>query len=122
YIWLALNYLLMILLAIFFLFPIVFMIISSLKANEDQLLQDASTVKAFIPYGDLSLQNYSDAGQRFPFGLHLVNSLVIGACIVTLGLLVNSLIAYALARMPFPGRKLILIAIVVLVVIPFETV
>src|SRR6266496_6271029 len=122
YIWLALNYLLMILLAIFFLFPIVFMIISSLKANEDQLLQDVSTVKAFIPYGDLSLQNYSDVFQRFPFGLYLFNSLVIVTCIVTLGLLVNSLIAYALARMPFPGRKLILIAIVVLVVIPFESV
>ncbi len=122
YVWLALNYLLMILLAIFFLFPIVFMIISSLKANEDQLLQDVSTVKAFIPYGDLSLQNYSDVFQRFPFGLYLFNSLVIVTCIVTLGLLVNSLMAYALARMPFPGRKLILIVIVVLVVIPFESV
>src|SRR5256885_10298177 len=75
YVWLALNYLLMILLAIFFLFPIVFMIISSLKANEDQLLQDVSTVKAFIPYGDLSLQNYSDVFQRFPLGLNLFNCL-----------------------------------------------
>src|SRR5437667_4474308 len=122
YVWLALNYLLMILLAIFFLFPIVFMIISSLKANEDQLLQDVSTVKAFIPYGDLSLQNYNDVFQRFPFGLYLFNSLVIVACIVTLGLLVNSLIAYALARMPLPGRKLVRVRIVVLVVIPFESV
>ncbi len=122
YVRLALNYLLMSLLAIFFLFPIVFMIISSLKSNENQLLQDVTTVRALIPYGDLSLQNYDDAFERFPFGLYLFNSLVIVACIVTLGLLVNSLIAYALARMPFPGRKLILILIVVLVVIPFESV
>jgi multiple sugar transport system permease protein len=122
YVRLALNYLLMSLLAIFFLFPIVFMIISSLKSNENQLLQDVTTMRALIPYGDLSLQNYDDAFERFPFGLYLFNSLVIVACIVTLGLLVNSLIAYALARMPFPGRKLILILIVVLVVIPFESV
>src|SRR5256712_4636231 len=115
YIWLALNYLLMSLLAIFFLFPIAFMIISSLKVDENQLLEDVTTLRAFIPYGDLSLQNYNDAFQRFPFGLYLFNSLVIVTCIVTLGLLVNSLIAYALARMPFPGRKLILILIVVLV-------
>ena len=52
---LALNYLLLILLALFFLFPTVFMLVSSLKDNENQLLQDVSTVKAFIPYGDLSL-------------------------------------------------------------------
>lgn len=122
YVGLTLNYLLMSLLAIFFLFPIVFMVISSLKANENQLLQDITTVRAFIPYDDISLQNYNDTFQRFPFGLYLFNSLFIVTCIVVLGLLVNSLIAYALARMPFPGRKLILIIIVVLVVIPFESV
>jgi len=122
YVWLALNYLLMSLLSIFFLFPIVFMLISSLKADENQLLQDVSTVWAFIPYGDLSLQNYNDAFQRFPFGLYLFNSLFIVTCIVILGLLVNSLIAYALARMPLPGRKIILIIIVALVAIPFESV
>ena len=122
YVGLALNYLLMSVLAIFFLFPLVFMIISSLKANENQLLQDVTTLRAFLPSGDISLQNYNDAFQRFPFGLYLFNSLLIVTCIVLSGLLVNSLIAYALARMPFPGRKLILILIVTLVVIPFESV
>src|SRR3984893_12870687 len=122
YVGLTLNYLLMSVLAIFFLFPLVFMVISSLKADENQLLQDVTRLRAFIPSGDISLQNYNDAFQRFPFGLYLFNSLLIVTCIVVLGLLVISLIAYALARMPFPGRKLILIAIVVLVVIPFETV
>src|SRR5437588_8404344 len=71
YTWLTLNYFLMILLALFFLFPTVFMLVSSLKSDENQLLQDVSTVKAFIPYGDISLQNYSDAMQRLPFGLYL---------------------------------------------------
>src|SRR5437016_946124 len=122
YAWLTLNYLLMILLAIFFLFPTVFMLVSSLKANENQLLQDVSTVKAFIPYGDISLQNYSDALHRLPFGLYLFNSVVIVTCIVVLGLLVNSLIAYALARIPFPGRKLLVLAIVIMIVIPFESI
>jgi multiple sugar transport system permease protein len=119
---LTLNYLLLIALAIFFLFPLVFMFVSSLKADENQLLSDVTTVRALIPYGDISLQNYNDAFQRFPFGLYLFNSLFIVTCIVVLGLLVNSLIAYALARMPFPGRKLILIIVVALVVIPFESV
>ncbi|TMD76857.1 MAG: carbohydrate ABC transporter permease [Chloroflexi bacterium] len=122
YAWLTLNYLLMVLLAIFFLFPTVFMMVSSLKANENQLLQDLSTVNAFIPYGDISLQNYSDAFHRLPFGLYMFNSALIVTCIVALGLVLNSLIAYALARIPFPGRKLIVVVIVALIVIPFESV
>src|SRR6266487_3047576 len=77
YAWLTLNYLLMILLAIFFLFPTVFMVVSSLKANENQLLQDLSTVSAFIPYGDISLQNYSNAFHRLPFGLYMFESVVV---------------------------------------------
>jgi multiple sugar transport system permease protein len=39
-----------------------------------------------------------------------------------LGLVVNSLIAYALARIPFPGRKLLVVGIVALILIPFESV
>src|SRR5215471_4773299 len=122
YAWLILNYLLMILLAIFFLFPTVFMMVSSLKTDENQLLQDLGSVNAFIPYGAISLQNYSDAFHRLPFGLYLFNSAVIVTCILVLGLLVNSLIAYALARIPFPGRKLIVIVMVALVFVPFESV
>ncbi len=121
-IWHVLNYLLLILLSIFFLFPTVFMVVSSLKTNEGQLLQDLSSVKALIPYGNISLQNYSDASQRLPFALYMVNSVMIVTSIVVLGLFVNSLTAYALARIPFPGRKLIVVLIVVAIIIPFESV
>lgn len=122
YAWLTFNYFLMILLAIFFLFPTVFMIISSLKTDENQLVQDMSSVNAFIPYGAISLQNYSDAFHRLPFGLYMFNSVLLISCILVLGLFVNSLIAYALARIPFPGRKLIVIVIVALIFVPFESV
>ena len=121
YAWLALNYLLMILLAIFFLFPTVFMVVSSLKTDENQLLQDMSSVKAFIPYGAISLQSYKDAFHRLPFTRYMFNSILIITCILVLGLFVNSLIAYALARIAFPGRKLLVIVIVALIFVPFES-
>src|SRR5215831_7044154 len=89
YAWLTCNYLSMILLAIFFLFPTLFMMVSSLKTDENQLLQDLTSVKAFIPYGSTSLQNYGDAFQRLPFGLYMFNSVLIVTCILVLGLLVN---------------------------------
>lgn len=120
--WQILTYLVMILLALFFLFPLIFMVVSSLKANETQILQDMSTIRSIVPYGDLSLQNYSDVFQRTPFVLYLLNTLFIVASIVVLGLIVNSLIAYALARIPFRGRKIVLVLIVILIVIPFESV
>ncbi len=101
--WLIGNYILLVILAIFFLFPIVFMVVSSLKSNEEQLLSDLSSLKAFIPYGTISLGNYSGVFARLPFGQYMFNSVFIVTMIVVFGLFVNSLIAYALARMNFPG-------------------
>lgn len=120
--WGVLNYLVMILLALFFLFPLLFMVVSSLKADEAQILRDMSTIQAIVPYGDLSMQNYSDVFQRTPFALYLLNTLFIVASIVVSGLIVNSLIAYALARIRFTGRKFILVLVVILITIPFESV
>ena len=118
----ALIYSLMTLLALFFLFPIVFMLVSSLKDNDSQLVADMSSIYAFIPYGHISLQNYVNAFHLVPFGLYMFNSVFIVVCIVSSGLIVNSLIAYALARMQFAGRGFLLACIVGLIVVPFEAV
>jgi multiple sugar transport system permease protein len=98
------------------------MFVSSLKGNDSQLLADMSTINAFIPYGDISLQNYSNVFQQVPFALYMFNSILIVSCIMLLGLFVNSLIAYALARMKFAGRALLLSSIVALIIVPFEAV
>lgn len=121
-IWRIGNYVLLTALAILFLFPIVFMLVSSLKTNEEQLISDMSSFKAFIPYGPISLQNYTDVFGRIPFGLYMFNSLLIVTSIVVLGLFVNSLAAYALARMRFPGRGIVLAVIVALIIVPFEAI
>ncbi|HEY52896.1 MAG TPA: carbohydrate ABC transporter permease, partial [Caldilineae bacterium] len=95
---LGLNYLLLILLAIFFLFPTVFMLVSSIKSNETQVLVDMTNLYAFVPRGEISLQNYADVFDAMPFGRFMFNSIFIVGAMVILGLFVNSLIAYALAR------------------------
>ncbi len=112
----------MALLAIFFLFPIVFMIVSSLKNNETQVLADMSTLNAFIPRGDIGFQNYRDVFELLDFGQLVVNSLVVMVSTVIAGLFVNSLIAYTLARLRFRGRGFLLGVIVALIIIPFEAV
>ncbi|MEZ5769245.1 MAG: hypothetical protein R3D80_17395 [Paracoccaceae bacterium] len=48
-----------------FIFPPLFMAMSSLKP-EVQLLRDTSSLRAFLPVGDLSFDNYTDAFARAP--------------------------------------------------------
>ena len=118
----GLNYLLMTLLGIFFLFPIIFMLVSSFKNNETQVLRDMSTVYAFFPRGEIGLQNYYDVFDQMPFGRFMFNSVFIVGMMVIFGLMINSLIAYALARLRFKGRALLLAIIIALIIIPLEAV
>jgi len=118
----TLDYVILGALALFFLFPLVFMLISSIKNNEDQIIRDMSSVYAFIPRGSLGLQNYRDVFHEMPFGHFMFNSVLIVLSIVVLGILVNSLIAYALARLNFTGRAALVSGIIALMIIPFEAV
>jgi multiple sugar transport system permease protein len=117
-----LNYSLLIVVALFFLFPIVFMFVSSIKNNETQIIRDMSSISAFIPYGDLGLKNYFDVFKQMPFGRFMFNSVFIVGSTVLTGLVLNSMIAYALARLRFKGRGLILSFIIALIIIPTEVV
>lgn len=117
-----LTYVLMTVLAVFFLFPIVFMLVSSIKSVETQVTADMSSLYAFIPRGDLGLTNYYDVFAQLEFGRLMLNSTFIMVLTVLMGLLINSMIAYALARLPFKGRNLLLGVVVALIIVPFEAV
>lgn len=118
---LAGRYLLLGVFAIFFLFPIVFMIVSSFKPDR-QLLSDTGSLKAFVPYGDLSFDNYTGVFERVPAGRFLVNSIVISTLTVGLGLIVNSMAGFALSRVRFRGQKIVLAAIIATLILPLEAI
>jgi multiple sugar transport system permease protein len=107
---------------LFFLFPLAFMFVSAFKGDELQLLRDMGSLRAFLPSGDISWQNFRDVFARTSFGLAFFNSLFTVSLTVVLGILVNSMLAYALARFRFRGRDLLLALIVALIIIPFEAV
>lgn len=119
---LGLNYLVMTLLAVFFLFPIVFMLVSSFKNNETQVLRDMSTLYAFVPRGAIGIQNYRDVFREMPFERFMFNSALIVTTMVFFGLIINSLMAYALARLQFRGRAFLVSVVIALIIIPFEAV
>jgi multiple sugar transport system permease protein len=110
---------LMIILALIFIFPIVFMFMSSLKPTE-QLLRDSASFRAFLPVGDISLDNYKAMFDRAPVWRFLFNSLLVTSVTVALGLFVNSLVAYAIALLRWSGKGLVLGIIIATLVVPFE--
>lgn len=118
----VLHYAALLFFAYIFLFPVVFMIVSSLKGNEIQIIKDMSSIRAFIPYGDIGLTNYFDVFGRMKIGRYLFNSVFITCTSVTIGILFNSMLAFALARMDFRFKKVILIGILALIVVPVESV
>jgi multiple sugar transport system permease protein len=122
YLVLGADYLLLSALGIFFLFPTVFMLVSSIKNSETQVLRDMASLYAFVPRGEIGIQNYRDVFRQMPFLRFMFNSAFIVGATVSVGLLLNSLIAYALARLRFAGRNLLLTIIISLIIIPLEAV
>jgi multiple sugar transport system permease protein len=114
------KYVVRILLALFFAFPLVFMFMSSLKPDT-QIFADLSSFKAFLPVGHISLDNYTGVFDTAPAARFLINSVFITALTVIFGLLVNSMAAFALSRMHWRGKTVVLGAIIATLVVPFET-
>ncbi|GAA1830798.1 carbohydrate ABC transporter permease [Agromyces salentinus] len=107
-------------LAVFFALPIVFMLISSLKPDL-QIFADLGSWRALAPVGDVSLDNYTGVFDRVPFWQFLLNSVVISCATVVLGVLINSMAAFALSRLRWRGRGFVLTVILATLIVPFET-
>jgi multiple sugar transport system permease protein len=108
------------LLVIFFAFPIIFMLISSFKPDA-QIFADLSSIKAILPVGEISLNNYRGVFDRVPAERLLFNSVLISVVTVAVGILINSMAAFALSRMRWRGRRVVLAAIIATLIVPFET-
>ena len=115
-----LSYLGMSVLAVLFLFPLVFMFVGSLKPDAS-VIADGDSWRAFIPTQFVT-SNYGDAIERALFAQSFVNSILISACVVVGSLAVNSLFGYALARLRFVGRNFVLAVVVALIIIPFQAI
>ena len=117
--WRWILYAVMSLLSVFFIFPLLYMVTSSL-IPDDQVLAKSQSLEAFLPTPFIGLENFIDAIDRADFLRVFGNSLLISGLIVILGLIVNSLFGYALARLRFPGRRFLIGLVIALIIIPFE--
>ncbi|MFR2019411.1 MAG: hypothetical protein ACLS6G_02310 [Christensenellales bacterium] len=117
----ALFYVLYIALAVVFLAPLLFLFVSSVK-SETQLVSDMATLKAFIPYGNLTLENYVAVFEKLDFLHYFRNSAVNAIIQVFVGMFINGMMGYALGMLEFRGQKLLVSLMIALTIIPTEAV
>jgi multiple sugar transport system permease protein len=118
---LVLQYGLAIFFMLLFCLPLLFMISSSLK-DPQAIFADVKSWKAFFPVGDINFDQYVGVFERLPMAQFVFNSLFVSGVVVIAGLFVNSLAAFAIARLRFRGQNTLLVFLIATLVIPFETI
>lgn len=115
-----LTYVLQISIAIIFVLPLVWMIVSSLKPEAD-IFKDMSSMATFS-LKNPTINNYVEMFSRSLIIRGTLNSIGYISLILLIGIPVNALCGYSLARLKFPGKNIILSLIIALYIVPFETV
>jgi ABC-type glycerol-3-phosphate transport system permease component len=105
--------------ALLFLAPLLWTLLGSFRVEEAIFRLDAASL---IDPRMWTIENYGDAWRRASLGPALAVSIGQVALIVAGGLLVNSLAAYAFARLQFRGSDALFAAVVMLIILPVEVI
>ena len=109
----------LILVSIIWLLPTVALFISSLRPANEVLT--TGWWNAFqLPF-EFTLQNYQDVLSKNNMATSFINSLFITIPAVVIPILIAAYAAYAFAWMDFPGRNLLFILVVGLLVVPLQS-
>lgn len=113
----------MIALSLFFLFPVIWMLANSFKTDA-AITRDMNSLAAFIPpaLNGSFFDNYITILTNTSFIRYMVNTLVYAAVLIILGIIVNGLAGYALAKINFPFKDRWLLIIMLLMIVPMETI
>ena len=102
-------------LALMVVFPFIWMLFTSLKPE--------SEIAVFPPQllpRTWTLANYENVWTRIPFARLFLNSIAFAGSVTAISLLLDSMSAYALARLDFPGRTVVFYVILIALMLPFQ--
>ena len=110
-------------LSVFFLFPVIWMLANSFKPDA-AITADMNSIAAFIPpaLNGNFFENYVSIITDTNFLRYMGNTLLYAAILIVLSIIVNGLAGYALAKIKFPFRDQWLMIIIMLLIVPTETV
>ncbi|MBW4084349.1 carbohydrate ABC transporter permease [Paenibacillus sp. S150] len=109
----AANYILLIVLAIIFLIPILFIILTALKSNADLVKNPVYAFPEIVKWS-----NFSAAWDKM--SLYIRNSMFISVVKVPIGILIEALAAYALTRMNFKWANALFVFFLIGMMVPFQ--
>jgi fructooligosaccharide transport system permease protein len=115
------GYILLVILAFVFIFPLLWMISSSMKP-EANIYTEMGSIKALLPSFTVSdwFAAYKSLFARFNIFGYVSNSLIYAAVVALGAIFVNALAGYAFAKYEFKGKKLIFLMLLALLIIPTE--
>lgn len=109
--------------SLFFLFPVIWMLANSFKTDA-AITRDMNSLAAFIPpaLNGSFFDNYITILTNTSFLRYMANTLLYAAVLIVLGIIVNGLAGYALAKIKFPFKERWLLIIMLLMIVPMETI
>jgi multiple sugar transport system permease protein len=113
----AALYVIIILIAFVMIFPLLWMLSSSFKRDTD-IFEFPIQWIAKNPYP----QNYQNVWTRLHYAGLMTNTIFITVCATVLQLVTSSLAGYAFAKIPFRGNKLLFVAYLSTLMVPYQVV
>ena len=115
----VLNLALLVLAALVFAYPLLFMFAASFKPG-DAIFTELGSPTALLPDARWSLDNYRAIFEKGSMGSYLTNSAIVSLVTVVAGLFINSAAAFALAKLKWRGQGFVMGLILALLIVPFE--
>jgi multiple sugar transport system permease protein len=110
-------YLICILLAVVFAGPFLWMLSSSLKPHAEIFTSPPTLISP-----NFSFANFQEVFRQAPFERYMFNSFFVATTVTVVALLLHAMAGYALARLDFPGKRIIFMGIIATLMIPFYTI
>lgn len=113
----GIYYLICILLAVVFAGPFLWMLSSALKPANEIFANPPILISP-----NSSLNNFQEVFRQAPFERYMFNSFFVAGTVTVVALLLHAMAGYALARLDFPGKRVVFIGIIATLMIPFYTI
>lgn len=98
------------------LFPVIWMFLTSFKTTSEFYTSPWNFPRSFV------VQNYAEAWSQAHVGDYLGNTVLVVAMGLAALLLTSTLAAYALARLSFPGKRVVLGIVLAVLIVPPDVV
>jgi multiple sugar transport system permease protein len=97
--------------------PLLWMVSSALKTRTEVLADPPRVLPQDAQWG-----NFADVFEQVPFARYMLNSALVATVVTLVSLLFHSMAAYSLARLRYPGRDVIFLAILATLMVPFTVI